>query len=453
MPTFSPSLIAVPALSAELVLRKSKYYSIDDEVLVEGVRRILPLIAYAKDVTVTSQVSGVPLGRTFIMSDRFSDTAGTLFSSGAGPGYIGYKLGATVGAVHYEFRKPEPFEAIWYGPERCLYRYENEPTTNSWSWKRYRSLPQRALDGLQVFEPFDPDKVYDYVATLVGAMQSQLHIDNRTLSYLFDADRVPDDLISALAATLDADYEASYSEAQRRASISTSVAASRLRGFDSASSVKMLATGYKAVLYEVWELIDWPQLVTDNVNIRFTTNDPRGLGSQGFDGAFDLFAGQFYFYQWLMPTEGQWFELTDVSASLTQRFSFGSGSGIIVPLYTSADTQEENSAATMANARAAVNAWRPAVAAYNAVNGPHAIVRPHNYSVDVPRGYWPSRFLCAVVTDAQDNPITDLSQRSLWRRRLMDLIPVHARLRDFGTKAPGQSDGVTCGEAFTAALV
>lgn len=445
------ALIVPLRLGGAGVTSQSPVASEDAEIAALGYRRLLPVVAYATGVRTTADISAVPFGQAFLVAPDFADTAGVFYESGAGANYVGYRMG-TASRTFYVFRPPRGNEVIWQASDNTLLRYERDRSSNRSAWKSYQSWPQRALNEVQAFQAFDPDRVYDYYATVMGAMMSQLQHDNSTLLTMLDASRCPRDYLAALATTFDAEFDADTPDSNQRLSVVSAVPSARRRGFPDASVLRMRAAGYRSSIFEVWTKIGWPTFSTTQTDVQVTTSAPASIISLGYAGVNAPPAGLTYFRNNFIPDSQEWVEVTH--GVLVKRFYFdnipsGAPPGsVMVPVGTSV-SQTTRSNETMAALVAAIVAWQAGLVVLG-MPGPDYLMLPHSYDVAEPLGYWASRFVIVILNKADGARVSlDEVEKQALRGLLERALPVAARVKSFGTAVPAQDEAVHCSETFT----
>ncbi len=220
-----------------------------------------PDTIYALNVDSADDVADIDFGLAFLMSGSFVGVSGNLFyESGANANFIGFKLGSAA-VPRYVFRAPRQWEVIWSIPDSNVYRYELNRDTGMWSWSVYRTLPQRYLDSVQAFNLFDPDKIYDYYAKIVGAVQGQLSMDNASFARLRNPNFVPAALIPVAARAVGARFDASLDVAKQRAALGLAIPTARERGLSEAVTSYLRQFGYTGWAAEVWTRIAWASVV------------------------------------------------------------------------------------------------------------------------------------------------------------------------------------------------
>lgn len=231
-------------------------------------RGALPFIVVAEGV---ATLAGAPApnmanrGKFFLVA-----TIGTLDSALTAAGAVAGSLGlVNVDAYGpaYIFRAPRLGDIV-ARPKGELLRYQDvrraDVTTSqnvtTQEWVLYRSQPQRALDGMMVFDQFDPDKVYDYYATLVGSVLAQLQVTNRDMARWRDPQLVPAEYLELSAASIGARFQDSDPVQLRRNKVETAIPASRTRGLADSAVLRLRQTGYLGHITESWQqhsMEDW----------------------------------------------------------------------------------------------------------------------------------------------------------------------------------------------------
>ena len=195
--------------------------------------------------------------------------------------------GATPGALAMvnldAYGAPYVFRATVIGdvvcrPDASLLRFSEvrrpDPATSenvvSREWAPYRTPPQRALDGMSVFDMFDPDGVYDYWARLVGAVLAQMQVTNRDMAHWRDPQKVPAEYLELAATSVGAKFYPDDPERLRRLKVEAAIPASRLRGTDPAYTLKLRHLGYLGYATESWQrqsMLYWDSPVRPRVPV------------------------------------------------------------------------------------------------------------------------------------------------------------------------------------------
>lgn len=228
-----------------------------------GVRPSTPLIVYARGATETTDLddANVPDNEPFLVSERFLKPPGHPFTEGGAiPSDIGVKVVPDSGPTYYKFRRPDIREVVWYvviddegeRNDGGLYRYDSRQV-----WRAYQSQPQRALEGQYAFSIFDPDKVYDYYAKLVGAAYYQWAFDTNCIARLLDVDASPEPYLDMLGQQLGllpycADEDGGTPTALKRQQIKIAFSIFKDKGTPGAIRPFTRCLGYVVYAWEVW---------------------------------------------------------------------------------------------------------------------------------------------------------------------------------------------------------
>jgi hypothetical protein len=221
----------------------------------------LPYIVEWEDVASFAEAppaNATTRGKLFLVSaTRPIEQA--FLDAGATPGALAIVNTDAYGAP-YVFRATRVGDVVCR-PDASLLRFEEvrrpDPATSenivTCEWVVYRSPPQRALDGMTVFDMFDPDGVFDYYARLVGSVLAQLQITNRDMAHWRDPQKIPAEYLDIAAASLGAKFYPDDPERLRRLKVEAAVPASRLRGTDPAYTLKLRHLGYLGYATESWQ--------------------------------------------------------------------------------------------------------------------------------------------------------------------------------------------------------
>lgn len=253
--TISGEAVGNGTATGELSEVRDRYHATQDERAIDGQPRPnFPLLVYHTDVRNLSDLAVVPDNGYFLLSVLYDkDLDDPLFAAHGGfPKYIGQKVTRTIQGVtftQYRFRAPAKREVVCYKGSLILYRYDNDV------WVRYTSYPQRLLSSCLAFEIFDTQKIYDYLAQVIGAAQYQWGYDARRILEF----KVPGDCPTArlpyLAEHLGQTVRADETESQQRGKILLGLECSRNAGTARGVELRMQALGYIGTAQEVWV---WP---------------------------------------------------------------------------------------------------------------------------------------------------------------------------------------------------
>lgn len=259
-----------------------------------GRRPAFPLLVYA----VVDDVDGfadVPDNGSFLMSAGYVPTPlDGLYEIGATPGSVGTRVvrgglpNVTIFRAPYdnEVVRRVDLDADGAQRDRGYFRW------NGTTWVAYVTMPQRALRGMRAFEQLDPESVYDYWASLLGGLQYCLTNDAASLTYLLDANLVPDDYLGLLGSTLGVTVPKGGTIALRRQLVRTAIPRNRLRGLNQGVALRLFLMGYSGYATEVWidpsDADNWTNLASAPTDVReeITVNRltvSSGTGVKGSD--------------------------------------------------------------------------------------------------------------------------------------------------------------------------
>lgn len=255
----------------------------------------LPAIVTVQDVATLAQApppTAANRGVAFLVSTTV-DLEPAFQNLGATPGAVGV-VNTDAYGVPYVFRETLLGDIVAL-PDASLMRFEEvrlaDPATGlnvvSRGWVAYRTPPQRALDGMVVFDLFDPDKVGDYYARLVGVLLGQLQVTNRDMARWRDPQKIPAELLNLAAVSIGAVFYPEDSERLRRIKVEAAISATRVRGLAASVQLKMRQLGYLGYASECWQaqsMVDWDQPVHGRVplyqqaSVVFTSNANPSTG-------------------------------------------------------------------------------------------------------------------------------------------------------------------------------
>jgi hypothetical protein len=270
----SHGIIVRTYLGGSFLITRQESVSLDNDYYLSGVRPTTPLLVKSINAISVSQVSSLNNGDAFIVDASFDALPGNAFyDAGAKAGYIGYyKRPGYPGDV--VFRKPDDWETVYFMDDGKLYRYNVNRDTGARSWGEYRSMPQRALDGMQVFNAFDPDRVYDYIATIIGGYLGQLQADARQSRQIRDPDLVPRSYLPAalenIGATIDPSVGAlgdAAAEQTQRYFLTVSPTLNKHAGDHLSVEGRLKVLGFDGYATVRWAKIDWPSLYIEAANV------------------------------------------------------------------------------------------------------------------------------------------------------------------------------------------
>jgi hypothetical protein len=458
-----------------------------------GYRPSFPSLVYAREATLVAQVTAVPSNRSFLVASTFIPTPGDPFSdNGAGPNYIGTKnVDPLTNVAFLSFRAPVPNEVIWDVPESLLYRYETDSVSGVVSWKLYRSLPQRFLDGQVVFSILDPDGIYDYLGQVLGAAYAQWSYDLSVLLQQNDPRTCSHFFLSFLAEQFGLTLNFSDPIVVRRAKTASAVPAFKFKGTEQGVEIRLRDLGYVGYARELWANPGDPTCHIVNNSLGFAGNVPIVPTSSftttfGMDGGDDVTAAEGYisFRAQTPPTTSDTVTISD--GTLTKVFQFdnpASGGNVAVTPGASPDD-------TMANLVTAINGSGLAVTATHITKqktyGPPirnqsvsstafgtrvSSVDPAEFR-EYPHGYWPVLIPVYVLTSrisihvnkTDGTPLqfstspADVAAALALKQAIandlqFDVLPAHIDIEFFATdrnvNGAGGEESVTVTEAFS----
>lgn len=425
------------------------------------------LVVYAFNVTNEVQVrdAQTPAGGAFIVSSFYNPApTDSFFIAGAAPGYVGYYNDISLGRS-FAFRLPRPYEVVFVVSEQELYWYNYDRVNNRWSWVKYRSLPQRALDNMGAFDAFDPDGIYNYYAQIIGGVYSQLQYDARTLRTIRDPDQVPTPYISLAASNIGAsptdnllvvDDPGRFDQI-RRYTLAAAPFVNRAIGQDEAVSSHLRTLGYSGHVYEIWRKLNRPSLWLEaqhfgsDYNVAIVGTHSFGVwGMQGGDGVSKA-TGLVYVAHAILPGQS----VVVRYGTITVTFEFVASSPVGTQVLIGSDDS-----ATMSAFLAVFNsASNPLYAggyitASTTIPGPVALYYPPNYDPGQPGPYWVSSHLTLTLYNLDGSPwmpsYTERMRVFHQVKRSLEtfILPINSRIIDYGTGA-NRTEGVAVSESFS----
>ena len=234
---------------------------LDPEVLVGvlGRRPCFPLLIYVEAVTHLDnlQVDGVlvaGLYQAFLISPDFVPTPGEqMTNQGALPNSIGMRVITDIQGDGIEeevllFRRPLENEVVCVVQGAKVLRWY----ADSQSWRVYRTLPQRALDGVRAFEILDPDGIYDYFARILGLKYAQLARDTSGLLPFIDPTQCPSQFVSVLARNFGAPVDADQPEVEQRETMRNWTPLMQIKGTEDSIVTALKGLGFKGHATHIW---------------------------------------------------------------------------------------------------------------------------------------------------------------------------------------------------------
>lgn len=458
----------------------------DSEYELTGYRRSFPFLVYVLDALTPLDVASVPPNRSFLVSAAFTGGPGDpFFEAGGAANYIGTVVTPQSGPSYFVFRQPIENEVVWYVPHAhdtdCMYRYERNRDTGRFTWRAYRSQPQRNLDGQYAFSIFDPDGIYDYYACLWGALMFEWSYDTFVLTYQYDADKASHFYLPALAANYGLTLKQRDSEFIRRQKTKTAVQTFKLKGLDRGIETRLRALGFSGYAREIWVNTGAKALrltlnytgYLGNIPILHNNTDFPHLTISGFSGGSDNVAATaiIQFRRGrnelcpdageVSPVDGETITISD--GTLTQTFEFDSngsvaGGNIAVPFVLQDDIDDIFATFTaLLQAQgfdftiediSCANVFGPPIgdepvssSSRGTLDKNDPVCRsdyreyPHGYSSVEPVLYWPSSRVSIHLNDRVGNPveITPGIKQQVFDELRFDILPAQTDIRFFAT--------------------
>lgn len=234
---------------------------LDPEVLVNvlGRRPCFPLLIYLDEVTHVGNLSVngayvVDLYQAFLVSPDFLPIPGDFMTDrGALPNSIGMRVMTDVQGDGIEeeallFRRPFENEVVCVKDGVEVLRWSETDQ----AWKPYRTTPQRALDGMRLFEVLDPDGIYDYVAKILGLKFWQLGRDTARIIDFIDPLLCPDQYVAILARNFGCPVDADAPIEEQRESIIQWIPLMQLKGTEQSVAVALKSLGFMGYATQIW---------------------------------------------------------------------------------------------------------------------------------------------------------------------------------------------------------
>ena len=226
----------------------------------QGIKPCLPLLIRLDDVSHIGnlhQPDGVTpklqLTQAFRMSPTYSAPPGDrLAVFGATPNAIGMRVltdlqGDGVEEEATLFRRPLENEVV------VLLDGSVEKFNSALEvWESFTTLPQRALLGMRVFEILDPDKIWDYYASLVSLKYAQLSRDTRDILDFIDPDLCPFDQLPLLAENFGVDVLADSTERTQRETLRQWVPLMQIKGLANSIVIALRTLGFSGFATQIW---------------------------------------------------------------------------------------------------------------------------------------------------------------------------------------------------------
>jgi len=249
-----------------------------------GYRPIMPLLVYHAEVDDILDIDAtiIPNNGCFLMAAHYLPVAlDGMYDNGAIANSIGMRAEVD-GNIVLIFREPEDGEIVWSVTQTGstglfdltldelfaltldeLFALPLGQTITSqidngllrWSgrsWVQYKSIPERAVEGMQVFKATDPDEVYLYYARLIGAALQMTLADSRSLLDLLEPNACPTDLLEPLSEQVGMPILEEADAAQRLRLAQTAIDRAKLAGQNAGVSLILSILGYSGYATEVW---------------------------------------------------------------------------------------------------------------------------------------------------------------------------------------------------------
>lgn len=234
---------------------------LDPEVLVEalGHRPCFPLLVRLTDVTHVGnlQVDGayvVGLYQAFLMSPDYVPTQGDFLADrGALPNSIGMRVVTDIEGDGVEeeailFRRPLENEVVCVVEGARVLRWDEAEA----AWVSYRTLPQRALDGVRAFDTLDPDGIYDFYARILGLKYAQLARDTARILTFIDPTACPSAYLAVLARNFGAPVDADQPEVEQREMLRNWIPLMQIKGTEDSVVTALRTLGFQGYATHVW---------------------------------------------------------------------------------------------------------------------------------------------------------------------------------------------------------
>jgi Phage tail protein (Tail_P2_I) len=227
--------------------------SLESTYEVSGYRPSIPVLVYVLQANDAPSVVGVPPNRNFLVSSAFAGISGNPFyDSGASADYIGTVVKPASGPNYYVFRRPHPYEVIWYVPGRTTYRYELDRDTQNYRWVLYKGIPERGWDDQYVGSIFDPDGIVTYYTKMMSALMWRWAYDTEILSNQLNPFLVSSYYLSSLGQQYGLTLNAESDENINRSLVANAVPSFKQKGVNKGVQIRLQALGYRAFVNEIW---------------------------------------------------------------------------------------------------------------------------------------------------------------------------------------------------------
>lgn len=275
-------VLGVAEVTGSLVRERSATASAEGDYEASGVRRALPILVYVMGALRPADADAVPDGGSFLVGTSYTGSPGDPFyEAGAAPNAVGTKVKPPSKAAYLTFRQPLQDEVVWFVPGEATYRFRSDRDTGAEVWQRYRTMPERAGQGMRIFDLFDPDGIYPYFLKALGAIQAQMSYDNRVLLQQGDPDLVSQFYLPELAANYGLALNFDDTLPVRRAKTKNAVAVAKTKGMAEGVRLRLRSLGYTGHAAEIWVAPDNGgnfQSAATNANAT-PTSGPTGAGT------------------------------------------------------------------------------------------------------------------------------------------------------------------------------
>lgn len=242
-------------------VRSIAFPELDPEVLVGvlGRRPCFPLWIYLTDVTHVDnlQVDGqfvVGLYQAFLVSPDFDPSPGAFLTDrGALPNSIGMRVvmdiqGDGIDEEVVLFRRPLENEVVVVLDGAVVLRWNESEQ----AWKSYRTITQRALDGVRLFEMLDPAGIYDFYAKMLGLKYVQLAVDTDRILDFIDPTLCPSAYVPVLARNFGCPVDSQQPEEEQRELIRNWIPLMQIKGLPQAVPVALRTLGFSGYATHIW---------------------------------------------------------------------------------------------------------------------------------------------------------------------------------------------------------
>lgn len=185
----------------------------------------------------------------FLVSDSFSNDPDDLLTRAGGlAGYVGIVIDTPNGKA-LRFRPAYSGETVVLLSDLTVWRWDVEEQR----WGAHTTLPQRALNGMELFEALDSERIYDFYAEILGLMLAQLQYDTRRVQDLVDPVTCPDHMLSLLLYTFGADdFEFEETPESKRELLRTFIGIMQQKGTPAAIVNGLKALGFSGYGAHIW---------------------------------------------------------------------------------------------------------------------------------------------------------------------------------------------------------